>query len=759
LAQLRNRSFAGLATGLRSWPANPKRLRQEGDAARDAKNWDAAATAYGAYLKLHADDAPIWVQYGHALKEKGLNAESERAYRRAMTLMPADPDVQLHLAHLLKQLDRPDDAKQIFSELLEISPSLEILQEIRGLGGAGQAPVNLQQRPTLAVPGGVYIELKDLFVYLSLHTTVTGITRVTLGLVNYILQDMESGKAAHYNFVHQFRDGEGLLLISKDNMRRMVQAAMTGKPDIDKMQELIKLIHATSVLFQLDRGDTYLIPGAFWEFVANPSWIGGMRQRGVRIGAYIYDLIPITHHQYCMHELTEAFTIAFAETARLLDFALTISAFVAKDVTDYLEAHEIAPLVAVPVPLAHELRFDLEAARTDAKVEAGAKDQAVAKAKPPSEARSYLTNVSYVLCVCTIEARKNHAYLFAIWQRMIQAGLVVPDLVFVGRPGWRVGDLIEEIEESRYLGGRLHILNGLTDDELGDLYDRCLFTVFPSFVEGWGLPVGESLAHGKVCVASSSSSIPEVGGEHVIYVDPHDVDEGYDTISELVREPALLAQREQTLRNSFVPRTWKSVGGDFFGKLDAILGDIDSGVSKRAVFAPFLRGGEFFDVASLSRVGKRGAAYVRNPTRLLFADGWRGIEATGTWMLNREATVKVQTSYAPRTKVSVLLHLGTSPWVGAHNTLTVTAGGEAASLAPYRRPLSPDRDLWLTLPGITDDNGQLAVWIEATGSVLTKQVSDIPVTIRFRGMAYAPLEDTQARLDLLARVLLSPGSL
>ncbi|RZK81355.1 MAG: hypothetical protein EOO66_28875 [Methylobacterium sp.] len=60
---------------------------------------------------------------------------------------------------------------------------------------------------------------------------------------------------------------------------------------------------------------------------------------------------------------------------------------------------------------------------------------------------------------------------------------------------------------------------------------------------------------------------------------------------------------------------------------------------------------------------------------------------------------------------------------------------------------------------MTDDNGQLVVWIEATGSVLTKQVSDIPVTIRFRGMAYAPLEDTQARLDLLGRVLLSPGSL
>ena len=743
MVEARKNTFGRLANDFRSWPASPKRLRHEGDAARDARNWEAAAKAYGAYLKLREDDPAIWVQYGHALKEQGKDVEAERAYRRAMALMPADPDVQLHLAHLLKRLNRPDDAKEIFSKLLEISPSLEVMQELPGIGSAGQAPVDLTQRPAIAVRGGIYIELKDLFVYLSLHTTVTGITRVTLGLLNYILEDMESGKAARYNFVHQFRDGEGLMLISKDSMRRMIRAAMTGKPEIEKMRELIQLIYATSVLFRLDRGDTYLIPGAFWEFVANPSWIGGMRQRGVRIGAYIYDLIPITHHQYCMRELTEAFTVAFAETARLLDFALTISAFVAKDVTDYLASHEIAPLVTVPVPLAHELRFDMEIARPDG------------KANP--KARTYLANLPFVLCVCTIEARKNHAYVFAIWQRMIEAGISVPDLIFVGRPGWRVEDLMGEIEDSRFLDGRLHILNGLTDDELGDLYDRCLFTVFPSYVEGWGLPVGESLAHGKVCVASSTSSIPEVGGDHVLYVDPHDLEAGYQTISRLVREPGLLAQKEKQLRDTFAPRTWKMVGLDFFGKLDAILRDIDAGTSKRDVFAPSLQASEFFDVASLNRVGKRGASYVRNPTRLMFAGGWRGIEGTGTWMLDGRATLKVQTSIGPRTKVSVLLHLGTSPWVGAHNTLAVTAEEEATEAA-YYRPLSREADFWLTVPGHTDGSGHLVVRIEVTGSVTTGQPSDIPVTVRFKGLGYAPLEDLQERLSLLEHALLSPGS-
>lgn len=755
MAKQRKRPFVRLAADLRMWPTNAKRLRQEGDAARDNQDWPAAASAYAAYLKLRSDDARIWVQYGHALKEQGLLTPSENAYRKAIALAPADPDAQLHLAYLLKRLDRPDDAQKMFTGLLEISPSVEVLQELRSMGGAGQAPVHLKQRPAIAVPGGIYIELKDLFVYLSLHTTVTGITRVTLGLLNHILENMDEGEAAKYNFVHQFRDAEGLLLISKENMRRVIRAAMTGKPELDKMQALIAHIQATSILFRLGPGDTYLIPGAFWEFVANPSWIGGMRHRGVRIGAYIYDLIPITHPQFCMQELTEAFTVAFAETVRLLDFALTISVFVADDVTRYLKTNDIAPLTTVPVPLAQELRFGTEEARQDG----DAPDEAAS--------RHYLEGVPFVLCVCTIEARKNHGFIFSIWKRMIEARMNVPDLVFVGRPGWRVGELMDEITESRFLDGRLHILNGLTDDELADLYDRCLFTVFPSHVEGWGLPVGESLAHGKVCIASSASSIPEVGGDYAIYVDPLDLDAGYDAISRLVQEPATLAREQQRVRDGFVPRTWAMMGRDFFTKLDTIIRDMDIGTTKRGIFAPSLRLGEMFDVAHLNRVGRRGAAYVRNPTRLIFAEGWRGVEATGTWMLDDEAAVQVQTPCGSHASVSVLLNLGTSPWVGAHNTLTVTVGtvtagtvtaGDGASGTAYRRPMAPDRDLWLTVQGRTDDDGKLVVRIGVTGSVTTAQASDIPVTVRFRKLGYVPADDLRARLDLLEWALLAPGS-
>jgi glycosyltransferase involved in cell wall biosynthesis len=60
----------------------------------------------------------------------------------------------------------------------------------------------------------------------------------------------------------------------------------------------------------------------------------------------------------------------------------------------------------------------------------------------------------------------------------------------------------------------------VTDVELDLLYRKCLLTMFPSFAEGWGLPVGESLAYGKISIASRAGAIPEVGGELSDYINP-----------------------------------------------------------------------------------------------------------------------------------------------------------------------------------------------------------------------------------------------
>lgn len=75
-------------------------------------------------------------------------------------------------------------------------------------------------------------------------------------------------------------------------------------------------------------------------------------------------------------------------------------------------------------------------------------------------------------------------------------------------------------------------LGSVTDDEVGSFYARQDVIAVPSLYEGFGLPLLEGMAAGVPVVSSSSSSLPEVGGEHVLYFDPRDPE---DFASQLAR--------------------------------------------------------------------------------------------------------------------------------------------------------------------------------------------------------------------------------
>jgi hypothetical protein len=82
-----------------------------------------------------------------------------------------------------------------------------------------------------------------------------------------------------------------------------------------------------------------------------------------------------------------------------------------------------------------------------------------------------------------------------------------------------------------------------------------LFTVYSSLYEGWGLPVAESLALGKSCIASDASSLPEVGGDFPEYIDPTDVSAWADRLSFYIDNPDAVREREEKIRSEYVPPT------------------------------------------------------------------------------------------------------------------------------------------------------------------------------------------------------------
>ncbi|MDT8349839.1 glycosyltransferase, partial [Roseomonas mucosa] len=92
-----------------------------------------------------------------------------------------------------------------------------------------------------------------------------------------------------------------------------------------------------------------------------------------------------------------------------------------------------------------------------------------------------------------------------------------------GRVGWLVADLMQQLENAEWLGGKIRLVRDPSDEELLALYRGCRFTLFPSLFEGWGLPVSESLALGRPCIASNRTSLPEAGGALARYFDPDDL--------------------------------------------------------------------------------------------------------------------------------------------------------------------------------------------------------------------------------------------
>src|SRR5262249_1832332 len=141
-------------------------------------------------------------------------------------------------------------------------------------------------------------------------------------------------------------------------------------------------------------------------------------------------------------------------------------------------------------------------------------------------------------------------------------------LIFAGKIGWLVDDLLADLEASGDLNGKVIILRSLSDAELQQACCSCLFTVFPSLSEGSGLPIAESLAHGKFCLASNDKSIREAGGDLRDYFDPLNEDDALAKIERPFIDPNYLAAREAQLRAEYRPRTWADCVHALIGALD-----------------------------------------------------------------------------------------------------------------------------------------------------------------------------------------------
>lgn len=163
---------------------------------------------------------------------------------------------------------------------------------------------------------------------------------------------------------------------------------------------------------------------------------------------------------------------------------------------------------------------------------------------------------SYWLAVGTLEPRKNYETLLAAvdlyWKRSPHP---VP-LHIAGGGGWKSDALKQRLTQLE-TQGRVRRLGYVPDGELSRLYAGARALIFPSWHEGFGLPILEAMGRGAPIICSDRASLPEVGGEAAVYVDPGSAESICDAMLALDTDPARRGQMAQASRRQAARFSWQ----------------------------------------------------------------------------------------------------------------------------------------------------------------------------------------------------------
>jgi glycosyltransferase involved in cell wall biosynthesis len=308
-------------------------------------------------------------------------------------------------------------------------------------------------------------------------------------------------------------------------------------------------------------GDIIVSLGASWAIPNYMRHISEAKRRlGVRFAFLLHDLIPLQNKSFVEQWHVEKFKTWLEDAIPSADAIFTTSKQ-SRDILLQSAADAECPLPALEI---------LE-------LGTGVSDWPLA-----GEQTAMRLPERFVLFVSTIEIRKNHRLLVRIWQRLVErhGADAIPTLVFAGRTGWLVDDLMAELAASNYVDGKIRLVTDLSDAELHQAYRSCSFTVFPSLSEGWGLPIAESLIHGKACVASDLAPCREIGGDFVDYFDPIDDDDALAKIGRFVLDPGYVAAKEARLRSEYRPRAWADCVHTLLDRLDVVVTQTQSDDSR-----------------------------------------------------------------------------------------------------------------------------------------------------------------------------------
>ncbi len=186
-------------------------------------------------------------------------------------------------------------------------------------------------------------------------------------------------------------------------------------------------------------------------------------------------------------------------------------------------------------------------------------------ATPTTQASNAGQAVPSVLCVGSLEPRKNQVALMHAAERLWREGLCF-ELVLVAGGGWG-GEALRQVTQLTRRGRPLRVLQAVTDQRLREAYAQARFTAFPSLHEGFGLPIAESFSLGVPVLTTGYGSTAELAaGGGALLVDPRDDDALAEAMRSLLTDDVLLARLRDEVRTRPV-RTWDAYAHEAWEQL------------------------------------------------------------------------------------------------------------------------------------------------------------------------------------------------
>lgn len=287
-----------------------------------------------------------------------------------------------------------------------------------------------------------------------------------------------------------------------------------------------------------------LVQGDSW--LDNPDYINSLEQivrtNSLRLALHVHDILPVSFPHFFDQRQADQLRWHLNRLSSIVSVFGADSDTTRQDLLRHIMTRR-------------DLRAPIQVIRLgdgldDWLVQGGAVDSPVS-----SDVADLVASGRFVLSVCSAAPHKNRELLYRLWSRLVaEKGAAAPMLVVVGRSPSQDDRPAIAAE----VWQRIIFIEHASDTDLRAFYRGCLFTVFSSHCEGWGVPISESLAYGKICIAADASSMREIAPHVTDLIDPFDILSWYRRVKLYAFSAEARARREAEIKTRFQPTLWRT---------------------------------------------------------------------------------------------------------------------------------------------------------------------------------------------------------